>query len=64
MIINSNIRYVGLLGHKAFSYLDNENVLEIKTSEETSLDYIENEFEFRVIRFSKYARGIEAIYNI
>ena len=64
LTIDSNIRYVGLLGIKVFSSLDNYNVLEIKASEETSMDYLEEEFAFRIIRFSKYSRGIEAIYNL
>ena len=29
---------------KSFSSFDNYNVLEIKTSEETSMDYLEEEF--------------------
>tara|TARA_Y100001933_G_C18858437_1_gene504852 strand:- start:281 stop:874 length:594 start_codon:yes stop_codon:yes gene_type:complete len=62
--LDSNIRYLGLLGIKVFSALDNHNVLEIKASEETSMDYIEREFALRVIRFSKYSRGIEAVYNL
>tara|TARA_Y100000589_G_scaffold328568_1_gene372981 strand:+ start:13769 stop:14362 length:594 start_codon:yes stop_codon:yes gene_type:complete len=62
--LDSNIRYLGLLGIKVFSTLDNHNVLEIKASEETSMDYIEREFALRVIRFSKYSRGIEAVYNL
>ncbi len=64
LTIDSNIRYVGLLGIKVFSSFDNYNVLEIKASEETSMDYLEEEFAFRIIRFSKYSRGIEAIYNL
>jgi len=64
LTIDSNIRYEGLLGFRGFSSTDNLNVLEIKTSEETSLDFIEKEFEIRVIRFSKYSRGIEAVYNL
>jgi hypothetical protein len=39
-----------------------ENIaVEVKAKNETSLDYLGNEFPFPRIRFSKYARAIEAL---
>ena len=64
LTFDSNIKYKTLLGIKSISSSDNLNVLEIKSSEETSLDYIERKFALRIIRFSKYSRGIQAVYNI
>ena len=49
---------------QTLSLLDNLNVLEIKTSAETSMDYIEQHFSLRVTSFSKYARGIEGLYKL
>jgi len=60
---DSNILYEDFRNLASKSYLDKENVMEIKTSIFTSEDYIEKLINIQPSRFSKYCRGVENFYN-
>ena len=44
-----------------FKVMDENIAVEIKATNDISLDYLSNEFPFPRIRFSKYARAVEAL---
>ena len=63
LTIDTNILYLDARGSSFRKIKDNENVLEIKTSINTSEDHIEKNIPLQSSRFSKYCRGIFALGN-
>ncbi|CAB4330505.1 unannotated protein [freshwater metagenome] len=63
LTIDTNITYRSSepLRVGRFVVPDENIAVEVKAPNETSLDYLGNEFPFPRIRFSKYARAIEAL---
>lgn len=63
LTIDTNITYRSSEPLRVGRFLvSDENIaVEVKAPNETSLDYLGNEFPFPRIRFSKYARAIEAL---
>lgn len=63
LTIDTNITYRASepLRTGKFVVADENIAVEIKATNDTSLDYLGNEFPFPRIRFSKYARAIEAL---
>ncbi len=59
--IDYNISYIDINSLKLIKYLDRENVLEVKASENISFDYIQEFICHPTSRFSKYSRGLLAI---
>jgi hypothetical protein len=56
-----NISYIDINSLKLIKYLDRETVLEVKTSDNISLDYIQEFICHPTSRFSKYSRGLLAM---
>lgn len=45
------------------NFIEQENVMEVKTSISTNEDYIEKFINIQTSRFSKYCRGVESFYK-
>ena len=58
LTIDTNIKYQDIQSLSKKVSRDFENVLEIKTSTNTSLNYLEKLFQIQPARFSKYCRGV------
>lgn len=56
-----NISYIDINSLKLIKYLDRENVLEVKASDNISFDYIQEFIYHPTSRFSKYSRGLLAM---
>ena len=63
LTFDSNIEYKDLRKKINKKFKDLENVMEIKTSIDTSDDHIENIISINQSRFSKYCRGISNFYK-
>ena len=55
---DTNITYKDLRGSFRNQFFDPETVMEIKTNNQQSEDFIESIINFPTARFSKYSRGI------
>lgn len=63
LTIDTNIKYQDIQGLSRKIVRDFENVLEIKTSINTSQNYLEKLLQIRPARFSKYCRGVLRLKN-
>ena len=59
-----DISYSDLNSLKKLKFLEPDNVLEIKASENISLDYIQQFVNHSTSRFSKYSRGVLALKRL
>jgi len=60
---DSNITYENNRALVKRVFIEQENVMEVKTSISTKEDYIEKFINIQTSRFSKYCRGVESFYK-
>jgi len=63
LTFDGNILYQNLRSILSKEYIDNQRVMEIKTSIDTSDDFINKYISFPTTEFSKYVRGCTFLFN-
>ena len=63
LTFDGNILYQNLRSILSKEYIDNQRVMEIKTSMDTSDDFINKYISFPTTEFSKYVRGCTFFFN-